>query len=578
MRPSILASLLLVLLPSVARAALSPLDGGASPEGAAIFDTDPFGSFDPTTSTFDPTDPADATMTLGALTFCSGSSSSIYELSTTPPQRIVLRDASYESTSWGFYLDATNPALYDPTQDTATASTRVSTFHVATTGALAALTVQLSQSAQGTTLTEVYTLTNQGAATLSLRFANVTDTDIGVGPGASANWAAHDTRWPGAGLPASVAATITDSLQLTALTVALQGGVPEGWRTIRANAPGWELYRVPNLYSYYDPSFLNGLFTFPAASFGNGSTRPFTDEIADGTLGTGFSDAEGDIAMGLQTNLMLAPGQSSTVTVTFTLFSGGPYLVAPSCPLPDMPVMTPVDVPLVAEGAFGATTFSVASGALPAGVAQTNGALVGTPTTLGTATFVLKATDERGRAGLVPCSVDVVDYCAGQKDGAACGTAEPCATQACFGGTCIATSAPDGALCTLAGEPGVCIAGTCLVGSAPQSASSTSSSGSGGGAGTGGEGGKGGAAASTTSATSTTGAGTGGAASAATAGAGGSGGATITLQGGGTCGASRVPTGGDGSVVAAAIALGMAARRRRSARVNPRSAPGSRVC
>ncbi len=256
---------------------------------------------------------------------------SIHEVSTTPPQSVGLAD-TVELPLAKLFIDATDTTLYDPTSDVVTTSTRSSVFRLTNQGLLSSLLVKLTQTVVGTRLTQVYSLENEGAKALSLRVDAVIDGDIDTGLGSNQNWALHDTRWPGAA--AGAAATITDSTRLIGVTLALTGGAPEGYRSLRAAAPGYEIYRVPTLGGYYDPAFLNGLFTFPSASFLSGVSRPFTDEITDDADGDSASDALGDIVLGLQTNLTLAPGATQAVTLTTTLFSGGPYLVAPTCPLP----------------------------------------------------------------------------------------------------------------------------------------------------------------------------------------------------------------------------------------------------
>ena len=539
---------------SVARAATSPLTGGPTPDGSAIFTADPFGYLicDPLELT--PTDPADKTKALPPARWCSSQGLSIHEVSTTPPQSVGLADA-VELPLAKLFIDATDTTLYDPATDVATASTRSSVFRLTSQGLLSSILVKLSQTVVGTRLTQVYSLENEGAKALSLRIDAVIDGDIDTGLGSNQNWALHDTRWPGAAAAGSAAATITDSTRLIGVTLALTGGAPEGYRSLRASAPGYEIYRVPTLGGYYDPAFLNGLFTFPAASFGSGVSRPFTDEITDDADGDSASDAAGDIVLGLQTNLTLAPGATQAVTLTTTLFSGGPYLVAPTCPLPGVNVLGSVDVALTAASSFGTPKFSVASGALPAGLTITNGHLVGAPTQGGKATFDLVVTDERGRTDTLPCSITVTGC------GTSCAMPGPCeSTGACdlATSTCVYPSLPDGVPC----GAGQCLAGQCVGGgnSGAGSAGTASTTGSAG------------TASTTGSGANATGAGGGTASGPVGVGADGSGGdagGASSPTGGCSCDvarASRALGSSTRSATWAGLALLLVAGRRRRAR------------
>src|SRR5207253_17843 len=78
------------------------------------------------------------------------------------------------------------------------------------------------------------------------------------------------------------------------------------------------------------------------------------------------------------TTIAVAPGQ---VTITTTT-------------LPPGSVRAPYSAALAAVGGTGAGIWSVASGALPAGIAlSASGIISGTPTAVGTATFVARVDD-----------------------------------------------------------------------------------------------------------------------------------------------------------------------------------------
>jgi MYXO-CTERM domain-containing protein len=479
--PLALPLVLLISASPVAQAAKAPLTGGPTPGGSAVFTTDPFGYLVCDPDELTATDPADKTKALPPARWCSGQILSIHELGTKPPQSVGLGDAT-ELPLTKTFIDASNLKLFDPAIDVITGSTRTSAFHVATQGALAALFVKLSQTVTGTELVQVYSLKNQGSVPLNLRIDGVLDGDIDTGLGSNQNLGIHDALWPGASAVGSVAATISDSTQLIGVTLALQGGSPAGYRTLRASAPGYEIYRVPALGGYYDTAFLNGLFTFPATAFGNGVNRPFTDETPDDLDANGISDAAGDLVIGLQTTLTLDPGAVQSVTLTTTLVSGGPYLVAPMCPLPDAGTGAAIDIPLAADSVFGAPVYSITAGVLPAGLALVNGHIVGKPTAAGLATFDLVVTDARGRHDEVACSLKVVGCssdCAPTSECLAAGACDPVTS------TCTYQARADGSPCS----SGECLAGSCVgEGSgSPGSAGATgsASAGSSGGAGTG---------------------------------------------------------------------------------------------
>lgn len=466
MRLTPFALLSLLLTASAAHAAKAPLTGSALPGATVTFTTDAFGYLVCDPDELTATDPADKTKTLPPARWCSGQILSIHELSMPVTQSVGLGDAAELPLTKSF-IDSTNLNLFDPTQDTVTSSTRDSQFRVATKGLLAGLLVILSQKVIGTRLVQVYHIINDGALPLSLRVDAVVDGDIDTGLGSNQNYGIHDARWPGAALAGSVSATISDSTRLIGVTLAMQGGILGGYRTLRAAAPGYELYRVPALGGYYDPAFLNGLFTFPAAAFGNGVNRPFTDEIPDDVNADGISDAAGDIVIGLQTKFGLSPGSATDITLTTTLASGGPYLDASICPLASVKINQSVDVALGATSVFGAPTYSISAGALPAGLALVNGHIVGKPTAGGVANFDVTVTDERMRKDTVACSISVTGCAVDCAVPAPCQAASTCdeATN-----TCVSKALPDGSPCS----GGQCLAGACQM-DASGSAGSTGS-------------------------------------------------------------------------------------------------------
>lgn len=557
MRLAPFALLSLLFTASAAHAAKAPLTGAALPGATVTFTTDPFGYLVCDPDELTATDPADKTKTLPPARWCSGQILSIHELSTTPPQSVGLGDAAELGLTKSF-IDATDLGLYDPAADVVTSSARNSVFHVATQGALSGLLVTLSQTVTGTRLVQVYSLKNLGSVPLSLRIDGIVDGDIDTGLGSNQNYGIHDARWAGAALPGSVAATISDSTQLIGVTLALQGGAVEGYRLLRAAAPGYEIYRVPALGGYYDPAFLNGLFTFPSAAFGNGVNRPFTDEIPDDVNGDSISDALGDIVIGLQTTLTLDPGATQAVTLTTTLASGGPYLDASICPLASVTFNQSVDVALSATSVFGAPTYSISAGALPAGLALVNGHIVGKPTAGGVATFDLTVTDERLRKDTVACSISVTGCAVDCAAPAPCQAASTCdeATN-----TCISKALPDGSPCS----GGQCLAGACEL----DASGTTGSAGTAGTTGSAGTGSAGtGSAGSGSASTGASGGATSGPEGSGATGSGGAGNGAYTPAGGCGCEVGSRAGGGAGWALFGLVVLA-AARRRRARCADP---------
>lgn len=109
------------------------------------------------------------------------------------------------------------------------------------------------------------------------------------------------------------------------------------------------------------------------------------------------------VALSLATNATVGaipdPGLDSPNRLlrTGTAVSTTPLLIATSS-LPSATVGTAYSATLVATGGTAPTTWSVAAGALPAGLAlSSSGVLSGTPTVAGTSSFTVQAVDARGQ-------------------------------------------------------------------------------------------------------------------------------------------------------------------------------------
>ena len=141
----------------------------------------------------------------------------------------------------------------------------------------------------------------------------------------------------------------------------------------------------------------------------SGGSSPYAFAIITGSLPVGLN---------LNTNNGAITGTpTETGTNTFTVAATDAngcagstnYTVSIACPaitvgpasLPGGTVNTAYSQTNTASGGVGATTFTITSGALPAGLNlnTNNGAIGGTPTTPGTNTFTVTATDTNGCTG-----------------------------------------------------------------------------------------------------------------------------------------------------------------------------------
>src|SRR5678815_5589245 len=148
---------------------------------------------------------------------------------------------------------------------------------------------------------------------------------------------------------------------------------------------------------------------------GVGGTGPYTFRVSTGTLPAGVTLSTAGLLSGTPTT-----AGTSSFTVATTDVNGctgsQAYSLTIACPtitlspstLPSGQVAVAYSQTITASGGTSPYTFSVTSGALPAGVTLTAaGLLSGTPTLAQTASFTLRATDARGCTGTRAYSVTI---------------------------------------------------------------------------------------------------------------------------------------------------------------------------
>ncbi|MFH0994352.1 MAG: ice-binding family protein [Pseudomonadota bacterium] len=142
----------------------------------------------------------------------------------------------------------------------------------------------------------------------------------------------------------------------------------------------------------------------------SGGTAPYTFSVTAGALPTGLSFTSGLIS-GTPTT---AGTSTFTVTATdavgctglqaYTIVINAPVCptisLLPAPPLPQGIVGNLYSQTITASGGTAPYTFSVTAGPLPTGLLFASGLISGTPTTVGTSTFTVTATDAIGCTGL----------------------------------------------------------------------------------------------------------------------------------------------------------------------------------
>ena len=151
----------------------------------------------------------------------------------------------------------------------------------------------------------------------------------------------------------------------------------------------------------------------------SGGAAPYTFSVVSGTLPAGLTLTAGGVLSGTPTT-----AGSSTVVIRATdangCFAQITYTIvvsAPNCPvitlvpptLPDGAVGVAYSQQITASGGTGPYVFTVLSGTLPAGLTLSAGGLLsGTPTSSGSSTVAIQATDAGGCPALVTYTIHTV--------------------------------------------------------------------------------------------------------------------------------------------------------------------------
>jgi uncharacterized protein YhjY with autotransporter beta-barrel domain len=135
-----------------------------------------------------------------------------------------------------------------------------------------------------------------------------------------------------------------------------------------------------------------------------GGAAPYTYTVLDGTLPPGLTLSSAGTISGTPTtagtytfNVRAADSGSNTgyTSSTITVSAGVPTITVSPTTLPGGTYGTAYSQSVTASGGTGSYTYSISAGALPAGLAldPSTGAIAGTPTHVGTASFTVSATD-----------------------------------------------------------------------------------------------------------------------------------------------------------------------------------------
>ena len=161
------------------------------------------------------------------------------------------------------------------------------------------------------------------------------------------------------------------------------------------------------------PAGLVGTFYQQSLSASGGSGG-YTWTLASGGLPAGLSLAGGGIISGTPTAAGTAnfavratDRQGSSATANLSVVINAPLTVSTTA-LPGGTVGVPYTASMTATGGAGGNTWSVVSGALPAGIGLgADGTLSGTPTASGTANFTVQVKDSSGATATKPLSIVV---------------------------------------------------------------------------------------------------------------------------------------------------------------------------
>ena len=161
---------------------------------------------------------------------------------------------------------------------------------------------------------------------------------------------------------------------------------------------------------------------YNASISASGGSSSYTYTLSSGTLPAGLSLSNAGVISGTPTSAAVA---TFTVKATDTNGCAGTlsYTLTPVCPtitvtqttLPGAIQGAPYSQTLTSSGGTSAYTYTIASGALPAGVTLSSaGVISGTPTTAGTASFTVQSLDANSCPGTrtlsITTNVPVTDF------------------------------------------------------------------------------------------------------------------------------------------------------------------------
>ncbi len=280
------------------------------------------------------------------------------------------------------------------------------------------------------------TLGNSNAAAIDLTAAFIDTLPTGVLVAATPN---ASTTCTGSG---AVVATATTG---TTVTLPATRSIPVGSCTVTvdvtAAAPGTFVNTIPvgalqtstgnnsapstATLTATCPTITIGPVTLPAGTEGmgysqqltaSGGTGAYSFTVASGALPSGLTLSSGGLLSGTPTTpgstpvtIQVSDGNGCSGTIVYTV-----VIAAAACPvitvgpatLPAGNVEVAYSQHLTASGGTGAYSFTVLSGALPAGLTLSSGGLLsGTPTTLGSITVTIQATDGSGCPGVIAYTI-----------------------------------------------------------------------------------------------------------------------------------------------------------------------------
>ena len=146
----------------------------------------------------------------------------------------------------------------------------------------------------------------------------------------------------------------------------------------------------------------------------SGGTGSYTWSITSGSLPAGLSLSPGGTIGGTPTasgtagfTVQVTDSANTTATQPLSIAVAPAPLSVSTTSLAGGTVGTPYSQGLSASGGTGSYTWSVSSGSLPAGLSLAGGAIGGTPTAPGTASFTVQVTDSANTTATQPLSIAV---------------------------------------------------------------------------------------------------------------------------------------------------------------------------